>query len=76
MGVAIYPEHGEQYEYLLKCADHALYRAKREGRDRVVMYDSIIPRPGECLKLLYYVVFNLNNPLEISYIPTIFTTSL
>jgi len=39
IGVAIYPEHGKNYEPLLKCADRALYQAKHDGRDRVVMYD-------------------------------------
>jgi diguanylate cyclase (GGDEF)-like protein len=36
-GVAIYPEHGRTIETVLHAADAALYRAKREGRDRVVV---------------------------------------
>jgi len=36
LGVAIYPEHGDTGENVLHEADAALYRAKREGRDRVV----------------------------------------
>ncbi len=35
IGVASYPEHGDSFESLLKCADTALYEAKRDGRDRV-----------------------------------------
>ena len=35
-GVAAYPEHGASAEALLRAADAALYRAKSEGRDRVV----------------------------------------
>ena len=35
LGVATYPEHGETVESLLQGADRALYRAKREGRNRV-----------------------------------------
>jgi diguanylate cyclase (GGDEF)-like protein len=36
-GVAIYPEHGRTIENVLRAADAALYRAKQEGRDRVVV---------------------------------------
>jgi diguanylate cyclase (GGDEF)-like protein len=37
MGVAAFPEHGNDPEALLRSADQALYRAKREGRDRVIV---------------------------------------
>jgi diguanylate cyclase (GGDEF)-like protein len=37
VGVAAYPEHGLTSESLLQAADEALYRAKAEGRDRVVV---------------------------------------
>ena len=36
VGVAVLPAHGESAKALLEAADAALYRAKREGRDRVV----------------------------------------
>ncbi len=36
LGVAVYPNHGVTAEMLLRTADAALYRAKAEGRDRVV----------------------------------------
>jgi len=36
-GVAVYPDHGASGEALLKSADSALYRAKNEGRDRVIV---------------------------------------
>lgn len=39
-GVAAVPEHGTEPSRLLQAADAALYRAKREGRDRVVIADS------------------------------------
>ncbi len=35
IGVAAYPDHGGSTEELLRCADAALYRGKRSGRNRV-----------------------------------------
>jgi diguanylate cyclase (GGDEF)-like protein/PAS domain S-box-containing protein len=37
VGVAALPQHGTSPKALLEAADAALYRAKREGRDRVVV---------------------------------------
>ena len=36
LGVAIFPDHGLTAEEVISAADAALYRAKQEGRDRVV----------------------------------------
>ena len=36
-GVAVFPEHGAATEALVQSADQALYRAKTEGRDRVIV---------------------------------------
>ena len=33
VGVSIYPLHGEEVETLMKCADQALYEAKRAGKN-------------------------------------------
>jgi len=40
LGVAAYPEHGKTPDDLTRCADQALYRAKHEGRNRVVMFSA------------------------------------
>jgi diguanylate cyclase (GGDEF)-like protein len=37
LGAAIYPEHGDTGQVLLRAADAALYEAKRAGRDRVIV---------------------------------------
>jgi diguanylate cyclase (GGDEF)-like protein/PAS domain S-box-containing protein len=41
VGVAIYPQHGRTKESVLRAADAALYRAKQEGRDRVIVAESV-----------------------------------
>jgi diguanylate cyclase (GGDEF)-like protein/PAS domain S-box-containing protein len=37
IGVAAYPQHGRNIDSVLRVADAALYRAKQQGRDRVVV---------------------------------------
>ena len=47
-GVAAFPEHGTEPKALIDAADAAMYRAKKEGRDRVVA--ASVPREVEALK--------------------------
>ena len=42
IGVAALPDHGTNEKDLLQAADAALYRAKREGRDRVAVAEASI----------------------------------
>ena len=39
IGVAQFPSHGNTPEALVRAADNALYRAKKEGRDRVYLFE-------------------------------------
>jgi len=41
IGVACFPQHGATSADLVGAADHALYRAKQEGRDRVIVWDPV-----------------------------------
>jgi len=43
MGVALFPEHGETPSELMKCADVAMYVAKRD-RDELAVYDTEIDK--------------------------------
>lgn len=38
IGIACYPEHGEDMIELSKCADQAMYQAKQLGRDAIVVH--------------------------------------
>jgi diguanylate cyclase (GGDEF)-like protein len=38
IGVAAFPDHAEDPDTLLRCADDAMYKAKQAGRNRVVAY--------------------------------------
>jgi predicted signal transduction protein with EAL and GGDEF domain len=44
IGIALYPDDDLTPAGLLKSADIALYRAKYEGRDRVVVFDGSMRR--------------------------------
>lgn len=37
-GVSMFPQHGQQWESLLQCADSAMYAAKRSGRHQIHLY--------------------------------------
>ena len=39
LGLAVYPDHGTDKERLIRRADQALYRAKKQGRNRVVLWE-------------------------------------
>ena len=42
LGLAVFPEHGSTIDALLRVSDAALYRAKSEGRDRLVTGQAVV----------------------------------
>ena len=40
IGVALFPDHSQELDGLIACADHAMYRAKEGGRNRFCVYNS------------------------------------
>ena len=49
IGVAGFPEHGSTASLIVKLADEALYRAKADGRDRVVLASTRTARQVESM---------------------------
>ena len=46
IGLALYPKHGDNPDELIKCADDAMYDAKRKGRNCYVLYASATSSPA------------------------------
>jgi len=44
-GIASYPTHADNTEGLIRAADEALYRAKKAGRDRVLIHEPLEAAP-------------------------------
>lgn len=49
IGIALYPEHGQSVESLVKCADIAMYEAKECGRDCFCIYSNNAGKNAEKL---------------------------
>ncbi len=71
IGAALYPEHGNCIEDLIKCADIAMYKAKEQGKNRYVLYDKDMDKAfSERMtieKLLHTAMEN--NEFEVYYQP-------
>jgi diguanylate cyclase (GGDEF)-like protein/PAS domain S-box-containing protein len=71
IGIAIQPEHGRNIEELLKNADIAMYKAKETGRDRYIVYDTLMNKifteRAKLEKNLYSALGN--NEFELYYQP-------
>lgn len=54
IGVALYPEHGNDLKSVLANADMAMYKAKEEGRNRVIMYSEESTGPQQLKQRVYW----------------------
>ncbi len=61
IGIAIYPDDGEDSETLLKHADVAMYHAKNEGRNNCQFYSSALTRKAE---ERFNLEINLRNAIQ------------
>jgi diguanylate cyclase (GGDEF)-like protein len=52
IGIAVYSEHGDNPDVLMRRADQALYRAKQSGRNGYCVYDPVMARDEEELALV------------------------
>ncbi len=73
IGIAIYPQDGEDGEKLLKNADAALYRAKRRGRNHYRFYSSTMTPQVALLSKLEHLLQQAleNNEFSLHYQPQI-----
>lgn len=71
IGVANYPDDGDNFEKLLLKADAAMYLAKKQGKHRWVSYlsgmETTVHRQSELAKYLYQALNN--NEFELYYQP-------
>lgn len=42
IGIAVAPDHGQSFQTLYRRADHALYHAKKQGKNRYAVYDGAV----------------------------------
>lgn len=47
VGIAIYPDHGDDEKILIKSADIAMYHAKRSGHSNTMIYQPDVPKSNE-----------------------------
>jgi diguanylate cyclase (GGDEF)-like protein len=71
LGIAIYPQDGQDGESLLKNADAALYRAKERGRNHYQFYSSTMTSTASLLLKLENLLHKAleNNQLSLHYQP-------
>ena len=71
IGIAIYPQDGEDGETLLKNADAALYRAKERGRNHYRFYSSTMTSKASLLLKLENLLYQAleEESLSLHYLP-------
>ena len=77
MGIAIYPQDGEDGETLLKNADAALYRAKEKGRNHYRFYSSTMTSKASMMLKLENLLYQAleENQFSLHYQPQLKLTN-
>ncbi|HEX2924931.1 MAG TPA: ABC transporter substrate binding protein [Ruminiclostridium sp.] len=71
IGIAMYPDHGDTVEDLIKCADMAMYKAKEQGKNMYVFYDKSMNKAFTermTMERLLHTAME-NNEFEVYYQP-------
>jgi diguanylate cyclase (GGDEF)-like protein len=73
IGIALAPYHGRTPEALIIAADHAVYAAKTEGRDRVRVFDVALAKKAQRQHQIAQALPGAleRNQLEIAYQPIV-----
>jgi diguanylate cyclase (GGDEF)-like protein len=73
VGIALAPEHGAQFDGLLKCADVSLYEAKYAGRGRHCFFDSTLAEKADARLMLETDLRNAvrRDEFEVRYQPLV-----
>jgi diguanylate cyclase (GGDEF)-like protein len=66
IGIALYPQHGESIEELIRLADQALYIAKKSG-DRVHIGEEELPLDEDSVRLVFQPVVDSGSRETIGY---------
>jgi len=77
IGIAFYPEDGHEIDDLIKCADAAMYQAKRLGGRKVVQYSNQMQLDAQStVKVEYYLNLAIaRDELEVHYQPQLCSQS-
>jgi len=54
IGIAIYPEHGDDVRSIMKHADQAMYRAKQGSGTSIVMYEDMLKAGNQAQQEMPY----------------------
>lgn len=71
IGIALYPNHGNNLEELIKCADISMYKAKEQGKNRYVIYDTAMNKEFSERMIIEKHLHSAmeNNEFEVYYQP-------
>ncbi|WP_019914894.1 bifunctional diguanylate cyclase/phosphodiesterase [Paenibacillus sp. HW567] len=78
IGISIYPQNGEDADYLVKQADLAMFHVKETGRNNIFQYSEDLENSVRRKKILSQQLLSaaVNNEFEVHYQPIVRTDDL